>query len=333
MKETCSYCGYVFLIPKGLDVKDVICPKCKRSLKTIMTEKKTKRGRSVVVFVVLACCVGFGLGVVFTKANKEETQTTLAPVTTEIVKENKEDNLEIVRMRRPIEQLQKAIRLLNIELQEALMENEQLLSGLDKINRMEEEKRRTDYLELAPQKKDGKIITGRAWRKIGFPNFCDIPRKGKVPRLKRMAVGQYGGVYKLKIFQIFGAYEMLVKGAALGKRGKSGRFLTGNKQLNEIIRIKGFSTEGLVNRQEWEGYMYARVHGGYSQIYESKGRYGANIEVGKRSFTLPVTAEIAIIGTWTYTTAAGSQNTIFTAIPLDFVRKGLREEELQQLLK
>ena len=132
-------------------------------------------------------------------------------------------------------------------------------------------------------------MTETDWVKLGFPKFIDFMhphRKSEIPKLRILSVGNYGILDYPKIFEVLGPYEMLIE----------------THWTDQIIRIKGFPTKGLVDGQVWRNYL------------------------GREDI-------IAIIGTWTYLTARGSQKTIFTAIPFDFIRKGLTRTQFEELRK
>jgi hypothetical protein len=134
------------------------------------------------------------------------------------------------------------------------------------------------------------------WKKLGFPNFSeDIPPKEDFDTFLPhiLAPGYYFEVAYSEIIQILGPEEMLI----------SWKPIPSNTTMkSRIIRIKGYSTKGLTDGVKWPNV------------------------ISKDS-------EIAIIGTWAYTTTAGGRKTVLTAIPLDFIRKGLTEAEFEQLLK
>lgn len=122
----------------------------------------------------------------------------------------------------------------------------------------------------------------------------DALRKTWPVELPTLGVGEFGQITDPKVFQILGPDEMLV--TEVGDFG----------QQEEVVRLKGWSTEGLVDG--------ARLN--WRRNPPSKGG-----------------TSIAIIGTWQYANTIGAARTIFNAIPVEQVRAGLTVEQFADMLK
>jgi len=133
------------------------------------------------------------------------------------------------------------------------------------------------------------------WNALGFSYFARlIPPKEKVGTAPSLlAPGYYFKVAYSEIIQVLGPDEMLISWKLIP---------SDHTMRSSIIRIKGYSTSGLTDGIRWP-----------NAISEN--------------------SDIAIIGTWTYTTTTGARKTVLTAIPLDFIRRDLTEAEFEQLLK
>ena len=99
--------------------------------------------------------------------------------------------------------------------------------------------------------------------------------------LHQVKVGEWGRVKQMRIVQILGDDDMLVDKVALG----CGILYASS---DETLRLKGFSTQGLVDGRYW------------------LGPDGTGIQV-------------AITGTWRYVGTDGAARTVFMAIPLSVV--------------
>lgn len=255
---------------------------------------------TAVISAALAGVVGFILGAFLLGFTKQQSHAAIP------TKGSSDANSQIKQLLDENEQLQTQAQQLEKEVRKAWTAKQEVEGELEKIKQLENTQSGLDDPISAQNKEDDRFITCSDWEAWGFHGFCQIPPEGKVPRIVKFAVGKYCGINRPKIDQILGPYEMLVS-VDVGRGG-------GSKQTT---RIKGFVTEGLVDGQSWEGYMNADVDINWDDYFTH----------------LRVTAEIAIIGTWTYPTAMGSQKTVFTAVPLSFIREGLTKAEFENLLK
>ncbi len=218
--------------------------------------------------------------------------------------EIEEANKKIARLRDDVEQFRTQNQQLEVEVREAWATKQKVERELDKIRELIRKQTMVVESESDITEKSRRKVN---WEELGFPNFYKIPDNGKVDYLAYVAPGSYGRVIDAEILQILASNEMLINHNVFdsepispGAATHTGRF------IKRIIRVKGYPTKGLIDGVRWPRDV----------MYGDRG-----------------TAEIAIIGTWTYLTAKGSQKTVPTAIPLDFVRKGLTEAEFEQLLK
>ena len=226
------------------------------------------------------------------------------------IKLEKERRLKEEQKRAEIKRLEKAERLLVERLR---------VERLKRAERLEAKKLRAERLKADnPQvgRKNNKVIEYREWQSMGLPHFCKIPTDiRKIPRLKNIKVGDYGKIYWAEILQIVDDDEMIVKLTSKDK-----------------VRLKGFPTRNLVNGREWGSNKRPTSN----DLITIRGPGDSISQEQRRVWELrgkPPIAELAIIGTWRYTTVIGSENTILTAVPLDFIRNGLTMKEFEELLK
>jgi len=281
MKTQCPHCNAEMTIPDNYAGAEIKCLKCKKPFTP--EQHNAKHQISTLVTIAIGIMIIFGLVVAMFMRESSKTHRLESKIA-QLEKQNKDLIAQIDKLQkqesREVEQLKREVQRRQAELE--------TLTGQD---------------EQHPE--DDYVLSCKDWREMGFPKFCDIPPEGKVAGfVNDAAVGSYGGIAFTKVFQVLGPYEMI-----LSNVGWSNQY---------TVRVKGFSTEGLVDGQQWNGVME---------------RHEIPNEVGKYRYSTNVDAEIAIIGTWTYGTAIGSQKTIFTAVPLDFIRRGLTRSQFQQLLE
>ena len=283
MKAQCPHCKAEMTIPDDYTGNEIKCLKCNKQFTPKQHKAKYQRGMFVTIAIGIMIILGLVLAMYIRASSKA-------------------DKLEskIVQMERQNKQL--IAQIAKFQKQDS-QELKQLKSEARRKQSEARRKRREAQRKQGEQQTEkAYMISCKEWRGLGFPKFCNIPAKGKVPEVYPKSVGDYGKARSVTIIQVLGPYGMLVE--------------LGNKQL---IRLKGYTTKGLVDGKWWTGQNWL---GNLSKVvHDTKG---------KVQF---ITPEIAIIGTWTYTTAMGSQRTVFTAIPLDFIREGLTRAQFQELLE
>jgi hypothetical protein len=204
---------------------------------------------------------------------------------------------EIARLRNENEQLRTAIAQLRGETREAWGSAKRAQEYAARTLQSEAERTTIESPAVPLREKPDLMISNLEWGKMGFPKFRTIPPEGKVPLFHTgPSVGDYGGVGLVTVVQVLGLDEMLAEIIHYGAWRDS-----------PLARIEGFSTKGLVDGQHWSGYMRKFISHDY------------------------VHAEIAIVGTWSYTTTLGSQKTVLAAIPLDLIRRELTKKQFEEL--
>ena len=123
--------------------------------------------------------------------------------------------------------------------------------------------------------------------------------------ISKWAVGEYGRVGRYRgfeIFQIFGTDEMFIvyRGDAYEAYGSRKR----------MARFKGWSTKNLIDGERWKGNV---------RCEENSDEYCG--------------ADIAIVGTYGYTTTSGGTNTVLDVVPVELFRKGITLEQFKEMLK
>ncbi|HUU84582.1 MAG TPA: hypothetical protein VM243_13875 [Phycisphaerae bacterium] len=111
-------------------------------------------------------------------------------------------------------------------------------------------------------------------------------------RLPRIAVGEHGKTIGFEVIQVLGQSDGIVQ---IGLEDL-GWTLSGVPDRYEWVRLTGVQMTGLVD-----------------------GRHATLDE------------PIAVIGTWDYTTTLGARKTIFLAVPVEVLQRGLSEEEVKQV--
>lgn len=275
-----------------------------------MIETKSTGGLFTVAIVssIIAGAIGFGVAVLVNQSKNKEMEATLAELRNDIVRiertslrQKEWSDSETADLEEEIKRQKEQVRSLALKAEQAKAEKEKAQQEYEATQTIETKKQKT-------MESDEKVI----WTELGFHKFYNISPKGKVEETAIDAVGDYGKPRGVKIIQVLGPYEMIVEYYTMhGGPGWA-------SSAEQLIRLKGYSTRGLVDGDSWTARKWM---GELSKVvYESTG-------------TQRITPEIAIIGTWTYTTAVGTQKTIFTAVPLDFIRHGLTKSQFESLLK
>lgn len=277
-----------------------------------MIETKSTGGLFTVAIVssIIAGAIGFGVAVLVNQSKNKEMEATLAELRNDIVRiertslrQKEWSDSETADLEEEIKRQKEQVRSLALKAEQAKAEKEKAQQEYEATQTIETKKQKT-------MESDEKVI----WKELGFYKFYNIPPKGKVKETTIMAVGDYGKPRYVEIIQILGPYEMIVEYITThgGPPGVG-------SSADQLIRLKGYSTRGLVDGDTWTARKWMAELS--EVVYRSTGR------------TQYITPEIAVIGTWTYTTAMGTQKTIFTAVPLDFIRHGLTKSQFESLLK
>lgn len=228
-------------------------------------------------------------------------------------------NEEIIKqLQAQIEQLQTIIKTQETEIQrlKALCKK----AGIENKPMEKELRRGGGILEFYQKYKNKYALLDGEY--IFFPNF-DIEysnsRKGQHPEpyegyteewinhlrgvweleLPKWAVGEYGrgGRYQgFEIFQILGPDEMFI--------------VYDNYPKPKLARFKGWSTKNLIDGERWKGNV---------RCEENSDEYCG--------------VDIAIVGTYGYTTFLGTPKTILDVVPLELFRKGITLEQFKEMLK
>jgi len=290
MNVRCPNCEREIHIPKEYADKSITCPGCKSSVSPHVSEQRP--GKEFPVLALITLVVGIAVGFTCATLMKTPDKANEQPPRQAEYPAMKEHNAELARLEA---EAKDELARLEAEVSELKERVEQ-----EAMDALQSEQPVTEKPPLAPIEEPDVLISKQEWTKMGFPKFTNIPAKGNIPQFRsRPSVGDFGGVSSVKVVQVLDSDDML---AEFNWSAKTGIDPT-------LARIKGFSTEGLVDGQRWSGYMRERVSNGLVQ------------------------AEIAIVGTWSYANTLGSKKTVLAAIPLDFIRWGLTRKEFEESCK